>query len=116
MARTSDGRSFVVDPDYGFVLAGTLDEVASRPDRVIAATIAAGHSPRIAANVARIYGPEGNIEFWNGDRGYRPIGYWIERIAYWLKWIVPIALMIIGLREVFEAALKLYREAMTKFS
>ena len=96
LARTSDGSHFVVDPDYGFVIEGSLSEVASQPGRVVAAATAAGHSLRVAQDLAKIYGPEGNIEFWNGDRGYRPLGYWIERIAYGLKWLLPVVLLVVG--------------------
>ncbi len=96
LAQTSDGSHFVVDPDYGFVIEGRLSEVASRPGRIIAAATASGHSLKSAQNLAEIYGPEGNIEFWNGDRGYRPVGYWVERVSYVLKWLLPIAFAVVG--------------------
>ena len=97
LARTSDGRHFVVDPDYGFVIEGSLNEVASRPEQVVAAASSSGHPLKTAHNLAKIYGPEGNVEFWNGDRGYRPLGYWVERIAYGLKWLLPVAFAVAGI-------------------
>lgn len=97
LARTADGREFVLDPDFGLTFEGTLTSVAENPARVYGAAIAAGHSAEAARNHARLYGPEGNVEFWNGDRGYRPVGYWAERGAYWLKWVFPGILVLLGL-------------------
>ncbi|MCG8544201.1 MAG: hypothetical protein MJE12_08345 [Alphaproteobacteria bacterium] len=96
LAQTTDGSHFVVDPDYGFVIEGRLDEVASQPSRIVAAARSGGHTLKAAQNLAKIYGPEGNIAFWNGDRAYRPLGYWIERIAYALKWLLPVAFAVAG--------------------
>jgi hypothetical protein len=94
LARTSDGAEYVVDADYGFILEGSLSDIAQNSLDEVEKLSGSKH-------LANIYGPEGNIEFWTGDRGYRPKGYWFERISYILKWAIPICLIIFPLLLVF---------------
>ena len=94
LARTSSGQEYIIDSDYGFVLSGSLDDVANNHLEEVYEMSSSRH-------LAKIYGPEGNIEFWNGDRGYRPKGFWFERISYFLKWLIPIFLLIFPLILIF---------------
>ena len=94
LARTSNGEEYVIDSDYGFVLRGSLSDVAQNRLEQVYKLSGSRH-------LANIYAPEGNIEFWNGDRGYRPKGYWFERISYVLKWLIPLFFILLPLLSSF---------------
>jgi len=87
LARTSNDEQYIIDADYGFTLKGSLSDIANYHTEDVRKISGSSH-------LSNIYGPEGNIEFWTGDRGYRPKGYWFERISYFLKWVIPLMLIM----------------------
>ncbi len=89
LAELSNGDRYVVDADYGFIIEGSLADVShNKLDEV--------YTLSGSRHLTEIYGPENNIEFWNGDRGYRPKGYWLEKGSYFFKWFLPTFLIFLS--------------------
>lgn len=87
---------WLLDPDYGVVIPHNIDTVEHSPDLIRPYYAHAGYSKATIDDLVRIYAADGNQvldntrEYW-GDRR------WIERTAYALKWLIPIALIALGL-------------------
>ncbi len=89
-----DGREYLLDPDYNVVLPFDLEHAEQNPRDVMAQYKAAGYSDQRAELVATIYGKSGNVVFDGGPEAYRPKMYVIEIAANFLKWFIPVLLLI----------------------
>lgn len=91
--RLDDGRKFTLDPSAGLVFDFSVS-VAQKNQ-----TILDEQYSLIGQSVlAKAYDASGNLIFPEpGARGYRPRFYLIEKVSETAKWVIPIALLILGL-------------------
>lgn len=85
----------IVDADLGVILPFDIDAAQKNPGSVAAFYEAAGHSADSAHGIAEIFGVAGNRIFETAF-AYRPKMYVIEVVAYVMKWLLPIMLMVVG--------------------
>jgi hypothetical protein len=101
-ARSADGRSYVLDADFGTVVPGTVDELRRDPRRVRAAY--ARLDPRttpfpdkssafVVREVERAYGSA--VVYTSSSRA-APSRVTFEAVAYVLKWLVPVLLAVVA--------------------
>jgi hypothetical protein len=94
VTATINNQELVFDPDFGVATPFTIDELAASPALAKPLYLQQGHSQRDANTIARILG--GEVERWNGVQHFITNKYYFEKVAYWLKWPVPIALLLIS--------------------
>lgn len=93
-ASSPDGREYLLDPDYSVVLPFGLKHAEKNPRDVMAQYKAAGYSDQQAEVVATIFGKSGNVVFDAGPEAYRPKMNAFEIVANFLKWFIPVLLLI----------------------
>lgn len=101
-AITSQGEKYVLDPAYGIFLPFGIKDAETRLYEVseIYKTQPIGKvNPTTNLHAtAELYNKEGTtIREKPGGYGYAPKLYYIEYIAYVLKWILPVSLLLISL-------------------
>jgi hypothetical protein len=108
-----EAHGFLLDPSVGLAMPFSLAEAERREARN-------GEISEIYAEafesdqVARVYGQRGDLEnvtpfaelgqFYDssgndridGVEGYRSKVYWVERASAWLKWILPMLMVLLG--------------------
>lgn len=89
--RDEAGRTFLADADYGTVIPHEIAVVERRPELVRRFYDAARTRPSDIAALVAIYGAPGNRESTVHDYFYGKL-IWAERLAYALKWLIPLLL------------------------
>lgn len=94
----------VVDPDMGIFWDHDLDPFGVNPseEQVRSELLARGYSEKISKNFARIYTSQENNE--RMEYPTAPNRFLLEKFSNWLKWLIPLGLIGIGLakREFFS--------------
>lgn len=99
-ARLANYGRFILDPSVGVMLPFGIQRAETEPDQVkkIYEENVKGYS-----SLASTYDRKGNIvASAPGARGYSPTPWkqnmmiWVERVADWLKWFIPLALVAVG--------------------
>lgn len=103
----------LLDPSVGLALPYDLEEAEAREvsdglvSRIYAERFADGQVTRNydlegrrasetrLAELGRHYDPAGNRRV-EGPKGYRPKIYWLEHASEWLKWLIPVAMILVG--------------------
>lgn len=88
----SDGKEFTYDPDFGVVLPYSINEIQLKPSIVVKHYVDKGYTKEESISLAKIYA--GELKVWDGVSHFITKKYYFEKIAYALKWPLPIALVI----------------------
>lgn len=83
------------DPDFGVNLPFTPDEVSQYPELVNEYYIQAGYFDYDVVTLNKIF--NNDYKRWNGVEHFITKKYYFEEFAYFLKWPLPIILIIFGL-------------------
>ncbi|MFT5813102.1 MAG: hypothetical protein ACI9VT_000842 [Psychroserpens sp.] len=94
-AQTSEGKSMIFDPDYGVVLPYTVDEINQLPTVVTEFYQDAGYKDSDVIALKSIYANP--YQKWNGVQHFITKKHYFEKVAYALKWPLPILLIASGL-------------------
>lgn len=94
VAATVDGKEGVYDPDFGVVLPLSPDEIKQAPTTIYQHYVDKGYSLREIQNLMRAY----NLGFkrWDGVSHFITNKYYFEKVAYALKWPLPILLILLA--------------------
>lgn len=96
LARFSDKSEWILDPDFGVILPFSLAHAEAFPSDVTRAYKAIGVQETGALDMANIYGRDGNSVA-NGDgSGARPKMFVLEVASYYLIWVFPLLLLVVG--------------------
>lgn len=96
-ADAGDGNWWILDADYGAVIPHDLAAIERNP-QFVRRYYAGKADAATVDDLVRFYGPEGNVVI-ESVRRYDPrrpsyaLRYWLETIAYALKWLLPVALI-----------------------
>lgn len=95
-ARVDEKTWYVCDPDYGVVIPHDIRTIEADPSLVrsfyAGVAVPGGGDPEsVPSEMARLYGPEGNM-IASDVRQYYPKRFYIEKAAYAAKWAVPVLL------------------------
>jgi hypothetical protein len=89
------GELELIDPDFGIVLGMTLDELLERPEKAKDKYLAAGYSERESETLRKAY--ETSHSIFEDTFHFMSKRYIFEAVSYWLKWLVPILLIILSI-------------------
>lgn len=92
-ATDSTGRPYLADADFGPVLPFDIATAEKRPELVRNYYRPFVNDEKIRETLVQIYGPDGNRPWTVQEYFYQKI-YYVEYIAYILKWLIPIALFL----------------------
>ena len=87
-----DGGVELIDPDFGVELGMTLDELLERPEAAKEKYLAAGYTERESDALKRIYQTSHSI--FDDTFHFMSKRYIFEEVSYWLKWLLPIGLIV----------------------
>jgi hypothetical protein len=90
-----DGGLELIDPDFGVLLGMTLDELLERPEKAKEKYLAAGYSERESETLRKAYQTSHSI--FEDTFHFMSKRYIFEAVSYWLKWLVPILLIILSI-------------------
>ena len=91
------GKWNVYDPDYNVIFGVSLKDLESNPSKVYEAYIDAGYSEDEALHWQKVFGSDMDNWHYGSSKIYNVIGFIIEKLSFLLIWILPIALIIIGI-------------------
>ncbi len=94
-ASFSDGQSQLFDPDFGVILPGDLNKIRAQPELIEQAYLKAGYTQDDALGMKKRY--QQDYEAWNGVSHFITKKYYFEAMAYFLKWPLPIFLLLLAL-------------------
>lgn len=94
-AQITPDKSLVLDPDFGVVLPMSLTQLNQEPTKTTAFYLEQGYT----ANDIKLLLNEYNKPYkaWDGVKHFITKKYFFEKISYFLKWPLPIALILISL-------------------
>jgi hypothetical protein len=94
-ATMPDKNEYIFDPDFGVALPYTVQQVNSSPKLIEPFYQQAGYTTKDAQTISRSLG--GEFERWNGVTHFITKKYYFEKVAYWLKWPLPLIMIAIGI-------------------
>jgi hypothetical protein len=87
-----DGGLELIDPDFGVELGMTLDELLERPEKAKEKYLAAGYSEKESETLRKAYQTGHSI--FDDTFHFMSKRYIFEAVSYWLKWLMPIFLIL----------------------
>lgn len=84
----------LLDADYGVALAQGMNFYRDNPDEFIRSYRAAGFINDAEEYLAQ--GIQQSVTYWNGTQHFITKKFYFEKIAYWLKWIMPFCMIFLG--------------------
>jgi len=94
-----DGRSQLLDPDFGISLVLTLEELLARPELVRNRYLAAGYSDTEVADLISIY--KTDFALFDNTYHFMTLRYVFENVSYIAKWTVPLLIILLTLGYLF---------------
>jgi len=94
-AKFDDGIGYVLDADFGVVIPIAVDEIKKNSDMVANLYLDAGYTVT-DANFIRKMSQE-VFQRWNGTEHFITKKYYFEKVAYWLKWPLPMVMVFLVL-------------------
>lgn len=112
-AEVDEGQWWLLDPDYGLVLPFSLQEAEENPLEVAQFYAQAGFSDYDVDKVEEFFRTDNNIIFSGGAATYQTWLYVTEKVSYFAKWTLPVALMLPLLfsqdKRLWQWAVRLWR-------
>lgn len=90
--ETTSGN--ILDPDFGVFVPFSIHDIQQSPDLITEYYEQQGYSKKEINNLKKIY--KSNYKKWHGVKQFLTKKYYFEIITYFLKWILPIILIIIS--------------------
>lgn len=90
-----DGSQWLLDADFGVVIPHSLSEIRDNIDLVKPYYAEQGYSDREIGNLQRSY--ISDFQTWDGVTHFFTKKYYFEKITYWLKWPLPIVLILFSI-------------------
>lgn len=100
--ETEDGRSLVMDPDFGVELGMSLKEISDNPESVRQPYTEKGYSTREINTLVRIYGS--GFYIFEDTYNFMAKRYIFEEVSYVMKWVAPLILLLIGFYYFFRTS------------
>jgi hypothetical protein len=94
-ASFENGKQYIFDADFGITIPYSLNEFPSRSTEIAKLYSDAGYPRRDFLFFQKIY--KQNHRQWDGVKHFITNKYYFEKIAYWLKWPLPIGLMLFAI-------------------
>jgi hypothetical protein len=94
-ATFENGKQYILDADYGVVIPYPLNEFATSSREIAKLYSEAGYPLRDFVLFQRIY--KENYNQWDGVGHFITNKYYFEKFAYWLKWPLPILMLLFSL-------------------
>jgi hypothetical protein len=91
-AYFDNGQKFLLDPDFGVVIPFGLDSIAKNSQFVANLYLKAGYTNADYQFFNRIY--RAGYNQWQGVEHFITNKYYFEKISYWLKWPLPIVMIL----------------------
>lgn len=91
-AQTSDNGWVILDPDYGGVIPFDLATAEANPESVI--PYYWNPAPVVNNGLYKLFAPKDNEFREAPPESRQPTTCLMEIVAYWLKWLIPAALLI----------------------
>ena len=99
-ASFENGKQYIFDADYGVVIPYSLDEFASNSTEIAKLYSDAGYPLRDFLLFQKIY--KRNPSVFNGVQHFITNKYYFEMITYWLKWPLPISMMLFAIFKLYK--------------
>jgi alpha-ketoglutarate-dependent taurine dioxygenase len=93
-ATFEDGKQYILDADFGVVIPYPLNEFATSSPEIAKLYSEAGSHMGHFLLFQKIY--KENYKQWDGVQHFITNKYYFEKFAYWLKWPLPIFMILIG--------------------
>jgi hypothetical protein len=90
-----DNKEKVFDPDFGVSLPFSPDEISQSPSLVNNYYLNAGYFDYDIKAFNQIYNT--SFQRWEGVKHFITKKYYFEKTSYWLKWPLPILLILISI-------------------
>jgi hypothetical protein len=90
-----DGKSQLLDPDFGIALVIPLEELLERPEQVRARYLAAGYSDVEVDDLISIY--QTAFALFDNTYHFMTLRYIFEKVSYIAKWVFPLSLILLFL-------------------
>jgi hypothetical protein len=100
-ASFDNGQQYILDADYGVIIPYSLNEFATSSTDIAKLYSEAGYPRRDFLLFQKIYSQDYNV--WDGVEHFITKKYYFEKISYWLKWPVPILMILLGLYALLKA-------------
>jgi len=94
-ATFENGKQYIFDADYGIVIPYSIDEFASNSRDIATLYSDAGYPLKEFLLFQRIY--KENYGQFDGVEHFITNKYYFEKFAYWLKWPLPILIVLFSL-------------------
>jgi hypothetical protein len=94
-AQVNEGSDMLFDPDYGVAMPLALANAGQASGAIIKAYSKQGYSLAEAESMAKRYTDD--YSEWNGVQHFITKKYYFEHMAYFLKWPMPIAFVLLGI-------------------
>jgi hypothetical protein len=94
-AQNGNGNEYTYDADFGVLVPYTIEEIQQSPSLINDFYKQRGFSDREISTLRRAYAQD--YQRWDGVRHFITKKFYFERITYWLKWPLPIFMILIGL-------------------
>ncbi len=91
--RHSDGTSALYDPDFGVYIPHSITEIQDDPELASRYYLEAGYTRNDADFFEKSY--VGGFKRWNGVSHFITKKYYFEKMAYALKWPLPILMIVV---------------------
>lgn len=95
LASFENGEQYLLDADFGVVVPYSLNEVSSRSIEIAQLYLDAGYTLGDYRFFQNLY--KKNPTKWDGVQHFITKKYYFEIFAYWLKWPLPIIMMLFSL-------------------
>jgi hypothetical protein len=93
-AQNGSGKENTYDADFGVLVPYTIEEIQQSPSLIDDFYKQKGFSDREIGTLRRAYAQD--YQRWDGVEHFITKKYYFERISYWLKWPLPIFMILVG--------------------
>jgi hypothetical protein len=95
VANFQNGEQYILDPDFGVVVPYSLKNLKMNSADIAKLYVNAGYTQ----GDYRFFDAMFKQDFvsWNGVKHFITNKYYFEKIAYWLKWPLPVFMVLMGL-------------------
>jgi hypothetical protein len=93
-ATFENGKQYILDADFGVIIPYPLNEFATSSREIAKLYSEAGYHMGHFLLFQKIY--KENYKQWDGVQHFITNKYYFEKFAYWLKWPLPIFMILIG--------------------
>jgi hypothetical protein len=108
VASFDKGEQYILDADFGVVVPFSLDEIAVKSTEIGQLYQDAGYPISDFKFFKSMY--QQDFKVWNGVQHFITKKYYFEILVYWLKWPLPITMMLFSLVCLVKIKRKIVRQ------